>query len=82
MTFTSFLKKCEIACRTYYFFFVFGLKILLLFVCFQRIDEIMKRTRKSDVCPEVKVQTSDDHYMLNGKEQQNTFSVVAGLKEN
>lgn len=54
--FHEFSEKCEIAYSPSYFYVVLVLysSYLVLFGS-QRIDEIMKRTRRSDVSPEVKV---------------------------
>lgn len=54
------------------------------FFFFQRIDEIMKRTRKSDVSPEVKVgiqRTILIVPILSRKEWQNVFGEIVGLRE-
>lgn len=66
--FYEFAEKRAITYRPSYFFVVLVMhsSYLILFG-FQRIDEIMKRTRKSDVSPEVKVGI------------QNTVFIVCGL---
>ena len=65
--FYEFAEKHEIAYRPSYFFVVLVMhsSYLILFG-FQRIDEIMKRTRKSDVSPEVKVGIQNTVFIVHG----------------